>query len=94
MARIISRIYSGYNKSYTQEIILYYLNIKRDNMIASYVSMAYFGNFLSGWLSSIQHQLLWDMRSQVFSQRVINDWNKLASNIVTALSLSIYKDCY
>ena len=37
-------------------------------------------------------QLLQDIRSHAFSQQVINRWNKLTSNIVIAVSLSILKD--
>ena len=37
---------------------------------------------------------LQDIRAHVFSQQVINDWNKLDPNIVTAPSLSIFKQLY
>ena len=39
-------------------------------------------------------QLLHDVKSHAFSQRVINDWNKLDSDIVTAPTLSIFKRLY
>ena len=39
-------------------------------------------------LKLFKPQILRDVRAHAFSQRVINDWNRLEANIVTAPSLS------
>ena len=44
-------------------------------------------------LKLFKPQLLRDVKSHAFSQQVINDWNKLDSDIVTTPTLSILKDC-
>ena len=45
-------------------------------------------------LKLFKPQILRDVRAHAFSQRIINDWNRLGANIVTAPSLSNFKQLY
>ena len=39
----------------------------------------------------VKEQCRWDMRKYSFSQRVINEWNKLSNDCVNASSVNMFK---
>ena len=68
--------------AYMQVIIIisYFFSIKKDNRTRRHE------------VTLVKHQCILDIRKYSFSQRAINEWNKLFTVCVTASSVNMFKN--